>query len=113
VSDLIRNRYFNDSIDWSDRYPISLLASLNGRASVDSGRGTGRTDRSSSLVFAPGTATSLRLQQDTVHSFQLSETLGRSYKNQLAPGVDNNSRTHLRGENPYRSVETNGSTEGV
>jgi hypothetical protein len=70
-------------IDYPDSYPMSLLASLNARASVGSGKGRDRTDRLSSLVFAPGqvkTMTSLMLQQDP-HSLQLSEALGRSYEN--------------------------------
>lgn len=93
-------------------YPMSLLASLNARASVGSGKGRDRTDRLSSLVFAPGqvkTMTSLMLQQDP-HSLQLSEALGRSYENRSAPRM--NSRTH-KDENPYQSAEMSGATGGA
>jgi hypothetical protein len=96
----------------ADSYPMSLLASLNARASVGSSRDTSRADRSNSLVFAPGTVktgTSLRLKQD-LHSFQLSEALGRSHKDRSAPRMD---RHTYRDENSYQSVETNGTTGGV
>jgi hypothetical protein len=100
------------SIDYPDSYPMSLLASLNARASVGSGKGTDRADRLSSLVFVSGqvkTRTSLMLQQDA-HPLQFSEGLGRSYGNRSAPRMD--SRTH-RDENPYQSAEMNGTTGGV
>jgi hypothetical protein len=91
---------------------MSLLATLNARRSLGSSSDTSPTDRLNPLVFVPGTRkteSSQRIQQG-LHSFQHSEALGRSHKNQSAPRTD--ARTH-RDENPYQSMETKGTRGSV